>query len=268
MKNCGAIINLGREPIDYDVLYTNRKTMEIAVYPDCRIVIKAPFGVALHEIGSRLAKHNRWIKQQLYYFRQFDPRTPRYYIGGESHLYLGRHYKLKIQIGDRNEVRLNNGQISVTCKNHNSPRLVKRLMDSWYFNQAREKFIESFNHCIQQFDGFNEFTLKLIIRKMKTRWGSLSRGQILTLNVNLVKAPRDCIEYVITHELCHLFYRKHGREFYRLLELKIPDWEMKKHRLEMTYTDTVGERTLSIREGATMAGSIFSERGFRSTKIR
>jgi len=234
MKNYSAITNLGRESIDYDVLYTNRKTMEIAVYPDCQIVIKAPIGIASYEVESRFSKHARWIKQQLDYFRQFDPRTPRYYIGGESHLYLGRHYKLKIQIGNQSEVKLKNGRLLVTCKDHNSPRLVKRLMDRWYYNQARDKFTESFNRCIQQFDGIAEGILKLKIRKMKTRWGSLSQGKTLTLNVNLVKAPKECIDYVITHELCHLIHRKHGREFYNLLEHIIPDWESKKHKLEMT----------------------------------
>jgi predicted metal-dependent hydrolase len=233
MKNYSAVTNLGREPIDYDVLYTNRKTMQIAVYPDCRIVIKAPIGIAPHEIETRLLKRARWISRKLDYFHQFDPRTPRYYIGGESHPYLGRHYKLKIQIGNQSDVKLKNGLFLITCKDHNSTRLVKRLMDLWYYHQARDKFAESFNCCIQQFNGINEGILELKIRKMKTRWGSLSKGRSLTLNVNLIKAPRECIDYVITHELCHLFYRKHGQEFYRLLERIMPDWEMRKCRLEL-----------------------------------
>lgn len=232
MRNYSAITNLVRESISFDVLYTNRKTMEIAVYPDCRIVIKAPIGIESREIESRLLKRARWIRKQLDYFYQFDPRTPRYYVGGESHPYLGRHYKLKIQLGNRNEVKLRNGQILVTCKNHNSPRLVKRLMGSWYLNQARNRFAESFNRCIQQFDGVKAEILKLKIREMKTRWGSLSQGKTLTLNVNLVKAPKECIDYVITHELCHLLYLKHDREFYSLLERIIPDWEHRKRRLE------------------------------------
>jgi predicted metal-dependent hydrolase len=233
MKNYSTITNLGGESISFYVLYTNRKTMEIAVYPDCRIVIKAPIGIEPREIESRLLKRARWIRKQLDYFCQFDPRTPRYYVGGESHPYLGRHYRLKIQLGNRNEVKLRNGQILVSCKNHNSPTLVKRLMDDWYLNQARDRFSESFNRCFQQFDGVKAGILKLKIREMKTRWGSLSQGKTLTLNVNLVKAPKECVDYVITHELCHLFYRKHGQEFYCLLERVMPDWRMRKFRLEL-----------------------------------
>ena len=232
MKNYSATANSLKGSISFDVLYTNRKTMEIAVYPDCRIVVKAPIGIEPCEIESRLLKHARWISKQLDYFCQFDPRTPRYYIGGESHPYLGRRYRLKIQLGDRNEAKLKNGKILVTCKNHNSPRLVKRLMDSWYLSQARNRFAESFNRCIQQFDGVKADTLRLKIREMRTRWGSLSQGRVLTLNVSLIKAPKECIDYVITHKLCHLFYRKHGQEFYCLLERVMPDWKMRKFRLE------------------------------------
>ena len=108
-------------------------------------------------------------------------------------------------------------------------------MDTWYFKKAKDKFAERLIRCTQQFDGFNEATFKLKIRKMKKRWGSLSQGKILTLNVNLVKSPKECIDYVITHELCHLLYRKHNREFYNLLEATMPDWRTKKHKLEMIF---------------------------------
>jgi len=74
---------------------------------------------------------------------------------------------------------------------------------------------------------------KLSIRRMKTRWGSLSPKGTLTLNVALIRAPRECIEYVITHELCHMKHPRHDGAFYKLLERHMPDWERRKHKLEM-----------------------------------
>lgn len=67
---------------------------------------------------------------------------------------------------------------------------------------------------------------------MKTRWGSLSRAGTMTLNVALIQTPRPCIEYVITHELCHVRERNHGAGFYKLLKKVMPDWEKRKKRLE------------------------------------
>lgn len=74
----------------------------------------------------------------------------------------------------------------------------------------------------------------LIIRKMSTRWGSCTPAGTITLNLNLIKAPRRCIEYVIIHELCHLVYHKHDARFYKLLHSLMPNWEKWKERLEVT----------------------------------
>jgi len=64
-------------------------------------------------------------------------------------------------------------------------------------------------------------------------WRSLSHSGVMTLNRELIRAPCECIDYVVTHELCHLKYKNHSPEFYRLLEQTMPDWETRKHRLEL-----------------------------------
>jgi hypothetical protein len=69
---------------------------------------------------------------------------------------------------------------------------------------------------------------------MKKRWGSLSHNGLLTLNTDLIRAPKACIDYVITHELCHLKHHNHGPNFYRLLEKMMPDWERRKTQLELS----------------------------------
>jgi predicted metal-dependent hydrolase len=69
---------------------------------------------------------------------------------------------------------------------------------------------------------------------MKKRWGSLSDKGTVTLNTNLIKAPKECIDYVVTHELCHLKYHDHSSEFYKLLDSVIPEWKKIKHKLELS----------------------------------
>jgi predicted metal-dependent hydrolase len=73
---------------------------------------------------------------------------------------------------------------------------------------------------------------RLIVRTMQSRWGGLSRADTMTLNVNLVRASRPCIEYVVTHELCHVKHRDHDAHFYKLLDQLMPDWEQRKRRVE------------------------------------
>jgi predicted metal-dependent hydrolase len=227
-------IRYGRQEIGYEAFPGQRKTMEIAVHPDGNVVVKAPLGTSKEAIEERLGKRARWLIRQLDFFRQFDPRTPpRQYLSGETHLYLGRRYRLKVQKGGKEGVKLTRGILYVTLGSVDSPEKVKKLLSDWYRARAEDKFKESVIRCLANFrkQGYSEPELK--IRHMKTRWGSLSPRGTLTLNPDLIKAPRDCIDYVITHELCHLKYKHHGPEFYQLLERVMPDWQKRKHRLEL-----------------------------------
>ena len=233
MKPIACTINYGKSVIDYDLLIMDRKSLQITVYPDKRIIVKAPANAPVDAIKKYIEKRVRWIKKQLIYFSQFEPRTPpRRYVGGESHLYLGRKYRLKILIADRDQVLLKSGYFYIRCVRQD-PTYVCKLMEAWYRRRAFVYFTNLVNDCWNDFNKIGYAKPNLKIRQLKTRWGSLStRGQ-LTLNLDLIKAPKECIEYVIMHELCHLEHHNHGNEFYKLLARVMPDWLDRKHKLEM-----------------------------------
>ena len=223
----------GSEKIGFDVIYAKRKTMEIAVLPDRQVVIRAPLGTDLIEIQKRVKKRARWINRQISHFNQFEPRTqPRQYVSGETHLYLGRQYRLKIMKGDKDEVKLMKGRLFVILQKARQPEMVKDCLEDWYRRKAWEKFPDIFESCLVRFQRIGLERPVLKIKKMKSRWGSLSKQQTLTLNLKLIHAPGDCIEYVIIHELCHLKYHDHSSDFYKLMERFLPDWEKRKRRLE------------------------------------
>lgn len=229
-----STVTYGSETIHYQLFYAVRKTLQIAVHPDGAVIIKAPVGTKFEEIEMRVHKRAGWIKRKLDYFRQFDPRTPaRRYVGGETHLYLGRQYRLKVSIGERGEVKLIRGYFQVMVKDTTSSDKVKRLLEAWYAKKATKRFMESFERCWPAFERLSLPRPRLQIRRMKTRWGSLSSSGTLTLNTDLIRSPRECIDYVITHELCHLQFPDHGPGFYRLLEQVMPDWEKRKQKLEL-----------------------------------
>jgi len=229
-----GVIDYGTEHICFDVLYVKRKTMEIAVYPDRQVVFKAPIGTAWVDIERRAKKRVRWICKQILHFRQFEPRTPpRHYVSGETHLYLGRQYRLKVVQGDKDSVKLMRGRLAVTIKGQATPERVKNCLESWYRTKAREKMPVVFEPVMERFKRLGHDCPELQIRKMKKRWGSLSKKGTLTLNLSLICVPKECIEYVITHELCHLKLHDHSAGFYKLLDRLMPDWERRKRRLEM-----------------------------------
>ena len=225
----------GQKTIDYSLFYTERKTMEIAVHPDSSVIVKAPMDSDISLIEKKLHKRARWIFRQLNYYRQFTPKTPdRCYVNGETHLYLGKQYRLKITQGKENSVKLSRGFFRVTCREEPTPERAKKLLRNWYLQKANIQFNESLNRCWPKFHSFISTKPAISIKRMQRRWGSLSDKGTVTLNTDLVKAPRECIDYVVTHELCHLKYHDHSPEFYRLLDSVIPGWENVKHKLEVS----------------------------------
>lgn len=234
MKRLACTVRYGDTDIIYELLMMNRTSLEIAVHPDKRVVVKAPITQSLEAVEAKIKKRARWIKRQLKYFNQFDPRTPdRQYVSGETHLYLGKKYRLKIQMSSKNSVVLKNGYFTIQAI-RNDPDEIKNLLEKWYNIRSNVVFTDIFESCWDAFKSKNTTKPRLRIQKMDKRWGSLSSNGQLTLNVSLIRAPKECIEYVIIHELCHLIEHNHGVRFYKLLDQRMPDWIKRKHKLELS----------------------------------
>ena len=216
----------------YELFYTDRKTLGIKVYPDTSVKVFAPIDTDLPIIEQHLKAKRKWIEKQQRSFRSYLPATPaRQYIGGESFLYLGKQYMLKIESSTAEEVKLYQGRLVVKTLNPEATH-IKKLLQQWYIARATILFNKLFE---EQFCLFKRFGLEkpiLQIKKMEKRWGSCTPQQKIILNPELIKAPIVCINYVILHELCHLVHHNHSKAFYRLLENFMPDWQKYKQLLE------------------------------------
>jgi len=241
-------IRYGKQKIEFDLIYMDRKTLGITVHPDRSVEVKAPADASREKIFQKVRSRASWIVDQRRYFASFEPRRrPFLYKSGESHYYLGRQYLLKIRTP---EAAVDQGLIRDTVpvpkkglvhyhRNHlmvittdPSPTRVRSLLEDWYQGRARIKFGEYAAPLIERFRDHGVEPRDIQIRKMKTRWGSCSTRGTITLNPDLIKAPKACIEYVILHELCHLIHRNHTAEFFALLSREMPDWEKWKEKLE------------------------------------
>lgn len=233
MREVG-VIQYGTYSIDFSVVRRERRTLEIAVEPDASVVVTAPLNAAKDDIERKLHKRAAWVRKQQTFFAQFLPRTPpRIYESGETHLYLGRQYRLKVSAADSSSVRLARGFIFVASVAPDRPEQTRILVEEWYRNRAKLKFAERLEICLGRFPEADEFRPEeMIVRQLKQRWGSMSPSRRLLLNRRLVEAPTDAIDYVITHELCHLAHPHHGAAFFELLDRIMPDWPKRKRRLE------------------------------------
>ncbi|MFA6677732.1 MAG: SprT family zinc-dependent metalloprotease [Bacteroidales bacterium] len=223
-------ITYGSTQIAFTIQYSNRKTMTIVVQPNGEILAKVPENTSFEKIKEKIHKRASWIIKQQFFFKSFGERTPeRRFISGESHLYLGRRYLLHVEEGKPDSIKYKGRYFEITC----SPKVkAKELMNEWYRIHAKIKFAEISKPIIQNFIKYNVEPTEIYIQEMNNRWGSCTnRGKVI-LNPELIKAPRPCIEYVITHELTHLVHRNHNKNFYDLLSNEMPDWEKWKNKLE------------------------------------
>ncbi|NJC28178.1 M48 family metallopeptidase [Neolewinella antarctica] len=223
-------ITYGRETITYELQFAERKTVDIAVAPDRRVTVTAPLAADGERVAKLVRKRAAWILKQQRFFLGFEPRTPpRKYVGGETHLYLGHQYRLKIFAAEEPSVKLRGGYFYVGTPDRSA---TKDMLHHWYAARAAVKFPEIATPYLARFAELGYVPKDLVIRSMQRRWGSCTAKGKLILNTDLVRAPRGCIEYVIVHELCHLAHHNHGKKFQALQAREFPAWAKWKGVLE------------------------------------
>lgn len=127
---------------------------------------------------------------------------------------------------------LKRGWIEIALKDDANRDRIRSLLFSWYRDRSREKLTERFNLVTSRFARVSRQKPRLAIMPMRRRWGSFSASGRISLNVDLIRAPLPCIDYVIVHELAHARHPNHGRAFFDLLSTMMPDWEKRKTLLE------------------------------------
>jgi len=146
-------------------------------------------------------------------------------VRDETHLYLGRHYRLRLVEGSVQAVKLTQGRIEISLPDPFDDRRVKTLLESWYREKSMFHFQSLFDKHFIIFSGVSVREKPLLrIRNLRTRWGSISDDNVLTLNLQLIRAPRECIEYVIVHELCHLHQHNHSPAYWQKVASIMPDY--------------------------------------------
>ena len=223
-------IQYGSKKIDFAIEYTRRKSIGITVMPDLTVLVKAPEGAALEKVKAVVEKKASWIIKQQQFFLSFQPKMPhRKFVSGETHLYLGRGYKLKVVQHTKNSVSFNAREILVYTKPGSS---VRHVLQQWYKERAKQKFAEIADPLIERFEKYHVAPSNIYLQEMPNRWGSCTPKGKIILNPQLIMAPKACIEYVIIHELCHLIHKNHTLHFFQLQAKEMPDWERWKTKLE------------------------------------
>lgn len=225
----------GNEKIRFDIERKNVKNINLRVKPNLEVSVSANDDVPLEYIKEFVTSKAKWINRNLDYYKKTEKidQGKKEYINGESFRYLGRQYRLKTFESEEEIVKYFRGYIHLYTNDLFELDQKENLIENWYKERSEIIFKDSLNRMYHVVKSYNIEYPKLNIRKMKSRWGSCYPDRnMITLNRVLIKAPKDCIDYVVLHELIHLKYKNHGNEFYRLLDILMPDWRDKKKILD------------------------------------
>ena len=205
------------------------RNITLKVRPNGEAILTAPKTASDEHIKFIIEKRAKWIAQKRAFFASF--KTPqKEYVSGEDFKYLGRSYRLKVVQSKEECVKLQCGYLELFVKDKSDLKRKENLVYEWYHEKATLYFF----NILQEFNKIVKQDIKSVkIRQMKTRWGSCNPYKsYINLNIELIKKPKACIEYVVFHELVHLLHPDHSKKFYDYLTLYMPDWQKRKEILE------------------------------------
>jgi len=229
----GLSVRYGGEDIPFDLAFRPRRQLAINVHPDRSVTVVAPEARSVEEILARVQRKAGWIAKQRRHFEGFHPLpNSRRFVNGETHYYLGRQYRLRVRAAAEESVKLKGRYLIVETARPEDAARAGALLDAWYRDHAEKIYESRLLRCLKDAPSLRMPPPKIVVRRMGKRWGSCTETGNILINIELIKTPLDCVEYLIMHELCHLRVHNHGAAYYRLLERCLPDWQRRKARLD------------------------------------
>ncbi|MBM7853900.1 putative metal-dependent hydrolase [Desulfohalotomaculum tongense] len=224
--------NYGTQIINFEVMYSKRKTMEIRVEPPGVVKVVVPQNTPEQVILERVKSKGAWIVQKLFLLRSVEYRPiKREFVNGESFMYLGRNYSLQLQLDKtvkKPEVKLYQGKFQVKTPT-NDEAAIRKAMELWYRNKTKEKVEERIKYY-QHF--FNIKPTNVKVKDQKKRWASCTSRNELLFNWRCVMASSPVLDYIVVHEMCHMVYKNHSQDFWGLVASIIPDYKWRKDWLK------------------------------------
>ena len=215
-------INVGGIPVD--VVFKDIKNVHLSVHPPTgRVRISAPVRMKPDSLRVYAVSKLDWIRKQQRRLQGQERETKREYIDRESHFVWGRRYLLKVNEEERTPfVELRHNQMVLTVRPGSGIEKKDAIVSAWYRDEIRRTV---FSLLAKWESLLGVKANSIIVRRMKTRWGSCNpRSHNIHINSELAKKPRECLEYVVVHELVHLLEPSHNAHFVSLMDNFMPQW--------------------------------------------
>jgi predicted metal-dependent hydrolase len=212
--------------IEYNVIFSDRKTLGLTVERDASVVVRAPEGTDWKRIEEFVQKRKFWIREKQSHPQKYRPPKPiKEFVSGESVLYLGRNYRLEIRESESEFIKLAGKFFVCGPRGAN----LKDAFRQWFVDSAKTRIPLRVRHYAEKIGvSYNS----VVISDMKYRWGACTPNENLSFNWRLIKAPMHVIDYVVVHELAHLLEHNHSPRFWQHVKTQIPNFEASKNWLK------------------------------------
>ncbi|QDA62381.1 M48 family metallopeptidase [Hymenobacter jejuensis] len=219
--------------VEVDLIRKPVRRLRLTVYaPDGRVRVTAPLRMPVALIAEFVTARQTWIRKHQARFAALERPAPLAYASGETHFYQGRGYQLQVHEGagrPRVALREAEGFLDLYVATGSTPTQRAQVLTAWYRAQLKAQLPA----LVAQWEPVVGVQAQAwAVKQMKTRWGTCNiQAKRIWLNLELIKRPLACLEYVVVHELVHLHERLHNARFWGLMDQFMPTW--RQHKTEL-----------------------------------
>jgi len=200
--------------------------MCIRIKPDNRIEVLAPNHISKADISSFVISKRQWIeKKQAFNCHVRTPYQAKHFIDGESFKLLDQDYTLQLTSSQEPRAMSAAGLLQVSLADIGDKQAVRKLIESWYQQQAQELLTSLCASCSRD---IGVQAASVAIKSYRSRWGSCHHDGRIYFNWRIIMAPESVVRYVVIHELCHLLHANHSRAYWQTVESFMPDYRHSK----------------------------------------
>ena len=225
VKICYNII--GSDKVEYTVTKKKIKNFIIRIYPDLKIAVSVPLYASNKDIENFIQSKKEWIEITLEKIKIANESQNN--LKENNIVILGKIREKKIIKSDLERIRLTDTSLYIYSKDIDKAKIERKLLE-WKVEKLKsilDEYLAKYTKLLDKNISYYH------IKKLSSAWGIYHRKEnYISFNFDLIEKDIECIEYVVLHELCHMFYMNHQKDFWTLVEKYMPDYKIRRKNLK------------------------------------
>lgn len=214
-------LSLAGLPLECHLLRSRRKSLALHVRHD-RIEVRAPLHTSTAEVQRFLARHQPWLQRKLADKQRRAEQFLSLQDGGQIY-YKGRELSVRLQQAARAQVHVGPQQMLIQGPAMSAEKAAQ-VLQQWLLAEARA-WLPARTRALAEHLGVGQRLKEVVFRKTRSKWGHCTAAGRIQYNWLIMLAPDGVIDYMISHEVCHLLHMNHSAEYWQTVASVCPDYQ-------------------------------------------